>query len=770
MAGAFKKKGGISLVQVLLMIVFVGVLGVAFWRFTMLSGGYTRSTSETRLSEIAQHNAGTIKIEVENSLNSVQMAAEAMGEFGDLHSEEAIARLQEIARYSSFELMRATTPDGESWASKDSKINISDRNYFGYALRGRSGITDLLVSISNGEQIFVGYAPVEHNEIIIGTLHGTYEVKRLLKITGLESFGVHGYSYIIKSDGRQVLSAQSDASFGDGYDNLWDFFAKAEYYDGSSYAQLNTDMQRGGSNFLSYGYEGSRRLAYYTPIGVNDWYILQVVPQEAIDAQAKPINELALVFALEIVAIFVAVGFIIFTNAYKSGKAMAEMNHRLQLGNERFGIAISHSSNIIFDFNVFTGTIEFLTDVSDKFNFPPEDPLSPEYLFHLGILDRTFLAEFKHMFSKIKNGVAEAGCEAKLFLKSGREAWYKISLISLFEGGKPVNAVGIMEDITELKENELRFEKEKQYMNAILLDAIDVYEINLTKNIYQKQRSSGEKTNWECYDDSYVKFVSEKVYVEDREAFTTTAGRQRMLSAFQSNTTQEFFEYRRTDLGSDIMWVSSTSNLLTDPATGDVKAFIYVRDIDERKKSELALRYRAEHDVLTGLYNRTAATRFISAFLQTVGMHGTVHGFLMMDLDGFKQVNDTYGHIAGDELLKLVAKKMCILFRATDIVARLGGDEFVVFLKDAHSEEHIKVKAQELCNLLRGLKPEGTDGGVKGISISIGIAMSPRHSLAFDELYKMADSALYAAKHAGRDRYVVYEDTIEVHSELNGDI
>ncbi|MEG0018547.1 MAG: GGDEF domain-containing protein, partial [Hydrogenoanaerobacterium sp.] len=140
---------------------------------------------------------------------------------------------------------------------------------------------------------------------------------------------------------------------------------------------------------------------------------------------------------------------------------------------------------------------------------------------------------------------------------------------------------------------------------------------------------------------------------------------------------------------------------------------------------------------------------------------------LMMDLDGFKRINDTYGHMAGDELLKLVASKMVLLFRASDIVARLGGDEFVVFLKDDHSEDHITVKAQELCDVLRGLKPKDASDDDVGISASIGIAMVPRHGNVFDELYKKADSALYAAKRAGRDRYVVYEDFINADQNLD---
>ncbi|MEG0839626.1 MAG: diguanylate cyclase [Hydrogenoanaerobacterium sp.] len=762
-----KSKKTISLMQIL-SIIFLAVFGViVFFQFTAGSADYSLNISKTRLSETARRNAISIKIEMDNSLASIKEAASAIQMFDDIHSQEALSCIQEMTKYSSFDNMRITTPNGQSWASNSDKIDISDRDYFKKSLSGYAGMTDLMESRSNGEQVFICYAPVKRNGRVIGAVNAAYKVNNLLKITAVQSFNGSGYSHIVKKDGAQVLGSQSSDALSGGYENMWDFFKTATFAGGSTYQKLYNGIQNGISEYVTYGVGNERRMAFYQPIGVNDWFIFQVIPQSAVDEQVEPINRLVFLLIGEISFIFVVMIILIAVYRYKANKETDEINHQLVISNERFKVAISHSSNIVFEYNAFTGTIEFVTDVSDLFDFPQDVPISPEYLFQLGVIDKKFIKDFRKIFSDIKNGAHDAVCEAKFYLKTGNYMWCKLSAVNLFDDGNAVYALGILEDITELKENELRYEKERQYRDAILLDAIDIYEINVTKDEYQRQFSNGEKSNWLSYEKEFRIFVDRDIYPEDIEELLKSTSLIHMQADYQNDVTQEYLEYRRIDLGDRPRWVSSTTNLLIDPASGDLKAFTYVKDIDDKKRKEIALRHNAEHDVLTGLYNRTATAKMVSEFLLSVNAQGVVHGFLMMDLDGFKRINDTYGHMAGDELLKLVASKMVLLFRASDIVARLGGDEFVVFLKDDHSEDHITAKAQELCDVLRGLKPKDASDDDVGISASIGIAMVPRHGNVFDELYKKADSALYAAKRAGRDRYVVYEDFINADQNLD---
>ena len=126
-----------------------------------------------------------------------------------------------------------------------------------------------------------------------------------------------------------------------------------------------------------------------------------------------------------------------------------------------------------------------------------------------------------------------------------------------------------------------------------------------------------------------------------------------------------------------------------------------------------------------------------------------MHALLMIDVDEFKQVNDTLGHNAGDEVLKNLTARISSILRRGDLLGRLGGDEFFVFLKNIPNDEVAAAKAQSICSM--NLRPSGANANV---SVSIGIAMVPRDGSDFDTLYKKVDAALYREKKRGKNGYL----------------
>lgn len=160
-----------------------------------------------------------------------------------------------------------------------------------------------------------------------------------------------------------------------------------------------------------------------------------------------------------------------------------------------------------------------------------------------------------------------------------------------------------------------------------------------------------------------------------------------------------------------------------------------------------------QKDPLTGLWNRTYTEEHINEYL-TERRHCGV--LFMIDMDNFKSINDTYGHIVGDEILIEFARTLQALTRQNDIVCRLGGDEFIVFLKDVSSHSIISEKAEQILVTLekRLLTPDGANG----ISISMGIAISPGDGRGFAELYKNADKSLYYVKQNGKNSYHFYSE------------
>ncbi len=227
---------------------------------------------------------------------------------------------------------------------------------------------------------------------------------------------------------------------------------------------------------------------------------------------------------------------------------------------------------------------------------------------------------------------------------------------------------------------------------------------------------------------------------------------QRLQSGAEARNRVESRHTRADGSPAFCEWFNSA---LTDETGRVTSIMALVEDISLRVKAEAQLRHIALHDQLTGLPNRSAlAERLIAALTRANRTHERV-ALLFIDLDGFKRVNDIYGHASGDETLREVARRLLLAVRDTDVVARIGGDEFVVLLET----EVLEGTPDLVCTRIFGaLQPViRFANGEAPIGASIGIAMHPPLLAVADDLLKRADAAMYEAKHAGKGcvRYAV---------------
>ncbi len=205
--------------------------------------------------------------------------------------------------------------------------------------------------------------------------------------------------------------------------------------------------------------------------------------------------------------------------------------------------------------------------------------------------------------------------------------------------------------------------------------------------------------------------------------------------------------------GLDAVQAGAQDFLVKGQVSGAVLARA-VRYAIERKRAEERLAYLAQHDPLTGLANRIV---FRDRALQALarGRRTTQSiGFMLLDLDRFKAVNDTLGHEAGDHLLKEAAARMQTCVRETDTVCRLGGDEFTILLEGLACEGDLAAVAQRILDVLS--RPFTLDGHEALIAVSIGITSFPLDNHDMDELLKHADVAMYRAKERGGHTFHFY--------------
>jgi diguanylate cyclase (GGDEF)-like protein/PAS domain S-box-containing protein len=190
------------------------------------------------------------------------------------------------------------------------------------------------------------------------------------------------------------------------------------------------------------------------------------------------------------------------------------------------------------------------------------------------------------------------------------------------------------------------------------------------------------------------------------------------------------------------------TNRLSDPAVRGI--VLNLRDVTDRTALETQLRHLALHDPLTGLPNRLLFTDRVRHALSNLERTDGQLAVLFIDLDGFKAVNDTFGHAAGDQLLITVADRIRGCLRPADSAARLGGDEFAILIPDLADRTDAEQIAQRLLTQLR--RPVSADAQVAMVGASIGIASGTAATTAH-QILLLADQAMYAAKRAGKNGY-----------------
>lgn len=203
--------------------------------------------------------------------------------------------------------------------------------------------------------------------------------------------------------------------------------------------------------------------------------------------------------------------------------------------------------------------------------------------------------------------------------------------------------------------------------------------------------------------------------------------------------------------GEEFTWTRGEAKVIFDAQGEPSQAVIVFQDISKQREHKL----RAETDPLTGVLNRRECVKEIEEHLHRTKPK-KLTAFLMLDIDGFKALNDTLGHSMGDKALLDIAKTLREKMREGDLIGRVGGDEFVMCLQNMPNDEAIEKRAKDICHSVN--KPLTKD---VTLSASIGIAVCPRDGESFDALYKKADIALYEVKSSSKNGYAFYNSDNE---------
>ncbi len=320
------------------------------------------------------------------------------------------------------------------------------------------------------------------------------------------------------------------------------------------------------------------------------------------------------------------------------------------------------------------------------------------------------------------------------------------------EAGEAVRSIGAHLDITQRKQNEeaLR-ESEERFRLAAGAAGLGVWDYDAVLNQREWSDRLREILGVPPGAEATLELAESCIHPADRPRF------MRQLNSIRAGKSERFEDTFRIRRASDQAerWVTM-NGWRTHKADSQLRRIILTaRDATEEKTAEERVRWSASHDGLTGLANRSLFQDRLDTAIQAATVDGGAVGLLLLDLDHFKQINDTLGHDAGDTLLSQFAERLRSVVRAGDTVARLGGDEFAIVLPDVEGELSLIQLSRSVHECLR--EPFVHAGRMLDCRASMGASIFPLHGRTSEALMKNADIALYAAKAAGRGTVTLYE-------------
>lgn len=347
--------------------------------------------------------------------------------------------------------------------------------------------------------------------------------------------------------------------------------------------------------------------------------------------------------------------------------------------------------------------------------------------------------------------------EQELITLTGRHIWVKTIAYMTWKDGRVHTRTSVMQDITEYKMVQARLRENEERWKLALESAGDgVWDWHIAQgheffsqrllDIYGFTEEDLQRSPEE---------IDRRTHPDDVEKM-----RQDRADHFAGRTPSYHNEHRVQCKDGKWKWVLSRGMVISRDAQGQPLRMIGTHtDITARKEAEAAIRHQAMFDALTGLPNRRMLRDRLEQEIKRCQRDGQQLAVLFMDLDHFKEINDTLGHDQGDVLLVEAARRIQSCLRASDTVARMGGDEFTMVLSEMEDATHLEGLLQKLLQTLSTAFV--LNGEPRYVSASIGVTIYPLDGQDIEVLFKNADQALYAAKGAGRNRFSFFTPALQ---------
>ncbi len=367
-------------------------------------------------------------------------------------------------------------------------------------------------------------------------------------------------------------------------------------------------------------------------------------------------------------------------------------------------------------------------------------------------------------FLKILKKDGEDHEEVRLVKKSGEIIFADLSLSLLRdEKGNPTGMVGYAQDITLRKKSEKKLKEQHTYLQSII-DSVDDpimvikedYTVEVMNNNLKKSLVNpviADRDNPKCYEISHNRSTPCDGF-DHPCPLRDVLKSKKHITVVHNHDTQDGKD-RYIELSASPLFDKEKNCIGIIESARDITGHISVQD--ELREQRNILDHQAHHDALTSLPNRVLFNDRVNQGIEKGKRNNTKFAILFIDLDHFKEINDTLGHAVGDEILKIVSSRLQTVVRDEDTVARLGGDEFTIIVENLSQIQDAGLVSSKILESLSELML--VNENALNISSSIGISIYPDNATTYENLLKHADSAMYTAKDKGRNNYQYYSST-----------
>lgn len=707
--------------------------------------------------EVVTRTAATVRTNLLTTLHPLQEVAAKLSQHWPLQDHEVRALLKEQTMLGKFKQVGLFFPDGRTLNSTMSesltpRLPARESRIFDNTGGDLGSITETFVDNDDGLPVNVFQVPVVHQDKVVAVVFGSMDSGALTPMLETPLFNKLGGSFIMNNRGIGISlgfgNSLTQNDLFEGLNKTQDVTPPVE--------ELRTKLERGLASSARFQHRGITFYMAFTPLGINNWYVVGFMPASAGTAPEKNATQWLMVALVVTGVLFLALlGYTLWL-VYCLRRQNRKHNFRMGTLANCFPGAIVRCRD-----DATWTLMEYNQGFLDMLGFTEQEVKERFHNQLLPLLYGPDRATVLEMSTEARSDVPTAHRtppEYRLERKDGSQVWVT-EHSHLVHEGNDTHWCKVLLDISARRNAlERRLVEAKRYRILFEISEAILYEYDMRSGVLTTTRQFFDKFLYPMPEtlNSLHPISIEVFHPEDVETFT--ALHQTLLDGEPSAEAL----VRITRGNGQWLWCHLQQTALRDTKQRCIKALGRITDVDAETRVLYQLREEMQRDPFTGLYNKVATAALVDEALNQLeadATPGAMGALCIVDVDNFKNVNDTLGHDKGDAVLKSLTESLTNISSQADIVGRVGGDEFIIFFKYIASMDEILHKMDRLLQSMQRsiVCPQGQDFQ---LSASVGVALSPANGTSFGVLYPRADKALYRSKKS-KNIYMFYDAALD---------